>query len=93
VIRDRRGHHGKKHSKIKGRGTVAASNPCLHKVFFGTSFFASGTDCKQLIEQMRFIACHLLPAATRYDRKLAPPVSAFAPRNRWRLGIGCHDHV
>jgi hypothetical protein len=83
----------KKHSKIKGRGTVAASSPCLHKVFISTPFFASGTDFKQLIEQTQFIACRPLPSATKYDRKFARTASTGAPRNCKWLAIVCHDHV
>jgi len=83
----------KKHSKIKRRGTGAASSRYLHKVFSGTPFFASGTDFKQLIEQTQFIACHPPPSATKYDRKFAPPVPTGAPRNCKSLAIVCHDHV
>jgi hypothetical protein len=53
-----------KNSKIKGRGTGAASSPCLHKVFISTPFFASGTDFKQLIEQTQF---YCVPSATERD--------------------------
>ena len=81
----------KKHSKIKGRGTVAASSRCLHKVSSGTPFFPNGARGKQLIEQTQIIACYLLPSTTKYERKFAPPVSVFAPRDCKRLAIGCHD--
>jgi hypothetical protein len=83
----------KRACKIKGRDTVAASSRCLHKVFSGTPFFSSGTHFLQLIERTQFIACHLLPGATTYDRSFAPPASSDAPRNCKWLAIVCHDHA
>jgi hypothetical protein len=62
----------KMHGKIKGCGTVAASSRCLHKVFSGTPFFPNGTLGRQLIEQTRITACHLLPSTPKYDREFAP---------------------
>lgn len=65
----------------------------MHKVLSGTLFFPNGTHGKQLIEQTQIIACHLLPSTTKYDRKIALPVSAFALRNCKRLAIGFYPCV
>jgi hypothetical protein len=61
--------------------------------FFRHAFFSSGTHFLQLIEWTQFIACHLLPGATKYDRSFAPPAPSDAQRNCKWLAIVSHDHA